>query len=75
MMDAEGLGGWIFLRTLSCYWTITAVVLGRICWRGVRVSASGRRFQITGAQVWNLLDAVGAVVGQAAMFADWEALD
>ncbi|MGB0184954.1 MAG: MEKHLA domain-containing protein [Opitutales bacterium] len=42
---------------------------------GVRVSASGRRFQITGARVWNLLDAAGAVVGQAAMFADWEALD
>ena len=42
---------------------------------GVRVSASGRRFQITGARVWNLLDAAGAVVGQAAMFADWEALN
>jgi hypothetical protein len=42
---------------------------------GVRVSASGKRFRITGARVWNLLDAGGATVGQAAMFVDWDALD
>lgn len=38
---------------------------------GVRVTASGRRFRIVGATVWNLVDAAGEVVGQAATFADW----
>src|SRR3569623_537568 len=38
---------------------------------GVRVSASGRRFRIEGATVWNLLDADGALCGQAAAFARW----
>lgn len=41
---------------------------------GVRIAASGRRFRITGATVWNLLDAEGRSVGQAAAFADWIAL-
>ena len=35
---------------------------------GVRISATGRRFRIEGATIWNLVDAVGAVHGQAAMF-------
>src|SRR3569833_3311893 len=38
---------------------------------GVRVSASGRCFRIAGATEWNLLDADGALCGQAAAFARW----
>ncbi len=41
---------------------------------GVRVAASGRRFRIAGATVWNLIDAAGDVVGQAAAFADWRTI-
>lgn len=41
---------------------------------GVRVSASGRRFMIRDATVWNLVDEAGVVVGQAATFARWEPL-
>lgn len=36
---------------------------------GVRISATGRRFRIAGAVVWNLVDAQGARHGQAATFA------
>lgn len=38
---------------------------------GIRISASGRRFRIERATVWNLLDGSGEPVGQAASFADW----
>lgn len=38
---------------------------------GVRVSASGKRFRIERATVWNLADASGAVHGQAAAFSDY----
>lgn len=38
---------------------------------GVRVSRSGRRFRITRATVWNLIDATGERRGQAATFAEW----
>ncbi|AKM10770.1 MEKHLA domain-containing protein [Croceicoccus naphthovorans] len=38
---------------------------------GVRISASGRRFRITQATVWNLIDEDGEIHGQAATFADW----
>lgn len=38
---------------------------------GVRISALGRRFRIEQAVVWNLLDATGAVHGQAATFDRW----
>jgi hypothetical protein len=41
---------------------------------GVRIAASGRRFRIDGATVWNLLDDAGRTVGQAAAFANWIAL-
>ena len=41
---------------------------------GVRISKSGRRFRITQAVVWNLLDETGAPCGQAAMFDLWEYL-
>lgn len=37
---------------------------------GVRVSASGRRFQVHGATVWNLIDEAGGVLGQAACFSE-----
>ena len=41
---------------------------------GVRISKSGRRFQISHATVWNLLKADGQPCGQAAMFDRWEFL-
>jgi hypothetical protein len=42
---------------------------------GVRVSATGRRFRIEQATVWNLIDEAGALHGQAAAFARWTRLD
>lgn len=36
---------------------------------GVRISATGRRFRIENAIVWNLIDADGVRRGQAATFA------
>ncbi|WP_295386086.1 MEKHLA domain-containing protein [uncultured Thiodictyon sp.] len=41
---------------------------------GVRVAASGRRFMIENACVWNLADAGGGYRGQAATFAHWRYL-
>ena len=41
---------------------------------GVRISKTGRRFQIAQATVWNLISADGKICGQAAMFAHWEFL-
>ena len=35
---------------------------------GIRISATGRRFRITGAIVWTLMDNQGTRVGQAATF-------
>jgi hypothetical protein len=35
---------------------------------GIRISARGTRFRIENAVVWNLIDAAGAMHGQAAMF-------
>jgi hypothetical protein len=43
-------------------------------YRGVRISASGQRFTIENAVVWNLVDAHGVNHGQAATFAHWQAL-
>jgi hypothetical protein len=42
---------------------------------GVRISATGRRFRIEQATVWNLIDAAGDLHGQAAAFATWTRLD
>lgn len=42
---------------------------------GVRISATGRRFAISHAQVWNLVDEHGVGHGQAATFAEWRFLD
>ncbi len=41
---------------------------------GVRVSASGRRFRIEQAVVWNVFDESGQRRGQAATFERWEPL-
>jgi hypothetical protein len=38
---------------------------------GVRIAASGKRFRIERAVVWNLIDAAGACHGQAASFDCW----
>lgn len=38
---------------------------------GVRISATGKRFRIANASVWNLTDATGTAVGQAAAFSEW----
>jgi hypothetical protein len=42
---------------------------------GVRIAASGRRFRIEQATVWNLTDEAGTVRGQAAAFHRWTDLD
>lgn len=44
-------------------------------YEGVRVSATGRRFRIRGAVVWELIDDAGQRVGQAACFAEIEPLE
>lgn len=38
---------------------------------GVRISATGKRFRISKASVWNLTDKNGTAVGQAAAFSEW----
>jgi len=42
---------------------------------GIRIAASGRRFRIERATVWNLVDAAGLTHGQAATFAHWTPLE
>lgn len=39
---------------------------------GIRISSTGRRFEIKNATVWNLLDAQGRYAGQAATFSSWQ---
>lgn len=41
---------------------------------GARISKTGRRFLISDATVWNLVDADGAYHGQAALVRSWEYL-
>ena len=41
---------------------------------GVRISAAGRRFEISGAVVWNLIDKSGTYRGQAAKITQWRYL-
>ena len=43
-------------------------------YRGIRVSATGRRFRIDRAIVWNILDDQNQPAGQAATFSEWEFL-
>jgi hypothetical protein len=38
---------------------------------GVRISKSGRRFEISRATVWNLVSGMGQPCGQAATFSEW----
>lgn len=40
-------------------------------YEGIRISATGRRFQISNASVWNVTDGDGVPIGQAAAFSDW----
>ena len=40
-------------------------------YRGVRISATGRRFLVEDALVWNVVDQHGRRVGQAATFSRW----
>ena len=40
-------------------------------YRGIRISATGRRFEIENATIWNLADPTGAPLGQAATFSSW----
>lgn len=41
---------------------------------GVRISKSGRRFEISKAIVWNLISERGELCGQAATFSEWKFL-
>ena len=41
---------------------------------GIRISATGRRFRIEQAVVWNVIDAEGTIHGQAATFDRWTML-
>lgn len=40
-------------------------------YRGVRMTATGRRFFVENACIWNVMDAEGQRVGQAASFSQW----
>ena len=40
-------------------------------YQGIRITATGKRFRIDQAVVWNLINADGHPVGQAATFSDW----
>ncbi len=40
-------------------------------YEGVRISSSGKRFQIKNAVVWNLTDKNKCYIGQAAWFDEW----
>ena len=44
-------------------------------YQGIRVSATGRRFHIAKAIVWNLRDENGHICGQAATFNDWTEIE
>lgn len=41
---------------------------------GIRVSKTGRRFEILGATIWNLISDTGQLQGQAATFSQWKFL-
>ena len=43
-------------------------------YQGVRISASGKRFEIKNAIIWNVTDAQRNAVGQAAVFDQWQLL-
>ncbi|WP_256760302.1 MEKHLA domain-containing protein [Cohnella sp. WQ 127256] len=39
---------------------------------GVRISKSGKRFEIRNVLLWNVVDEMGTYRGQAAVFIDWQ---
>ena len=39
---------------------------------GIRVSKTGRRFEISDATIWNLTSDAGQLQGQAATFSEWK---
>ena len=39
---------------------------------GIRIGRHGRRFEIQGANIWNVRDALGKPYGQAASFKHWK---
>jgi hypothetical protein len=43
-------------------------------YQGVRISSSGKKFNISQATIWNLTDAQGQACGQAATFGNWQYL-
>lgn len=43
-------------------------------YQGIRISATGKRFRIHQAVVWNLTDSDGNYAGQAAAFSEWTML-
>jgi hypothetical protein len=40
-------------------------------YQGVRIASTGRRFLVENALIWNVVDAEGQRVGQAATFSQW----
>ena len=40
-------------------------------YRGIRISATGRRFLVENALIWNVLDGGHQPLGQAATFSQW----
>lgn len=42
---------------------------------GIRVSRTGRRFEIARATIWNLISESGKLQGQAATFSEWKFLE
>jgi len=40
-------------------------------YQGIRITTSGKRFQIDNAIIWNLMDGAGKRKGQAATFTNW----
>lgn len=41
-------------------------------YQGIRISSTGRLFKIENAIVWNITNAQGIYLGQAATFAEWQ---
>ena len=44
-------------------------------YEGIRISATGKRFLVRNATIWNVFDESGERIGQAATFRDWEYVD
>lgn len=44
-------------------------------YEGIRISATGKRFLVRNATIWNVFDESEARIGQAATFRDWEYVD